>query len=154
MNNKNLDFTYDDMMQMDRGDLGNQVPLELFRMIRLIGINQTMPMGGKGTTMTIGRKIGETLPVDTIEQLLDMVEQLKIGKPTIIEQNERVIRLAVRDCFCKGLPIVKEKMVCDLEGAILEGALSKIMSRRISVQETQCTVSDAKHDYCIYEARL
>src|SRR5690554_4238777 len=100
MEQNKLDFTYEDMMKMERGDLGNQVPLELFRMIRLIGINQTMPMGGKGTTLTIGRKIGQSLPVNTIEELLEIIEKLKIGKPTILEQDQRIIRISVRDCFC------------------------------------------------------
>lgn len=40
-------YTFEDMQKMDRAKLGNMVPLELFRTIRLIGMNQGLPMGAK-----------------------------------------------------------------------------------------------------------
>jgi len=148
-----LEYTFEDMRKMNRDKLGNMVPLELFRTIRLIGLNQGLPMGGKGTTLTIGRKIGENLPVHTVEELLQMFEELRIGIPRIIERNEHKIIVAVDDCFCKGLPTLEdEKMVCDLEGAILEGALTKMMKRRVTVKETKCNVSG--HEHCEYEIKL
>jgi predicted hydrocarbon binding protein len=42
--------------------------------------------------------------------------------------------------------------VCDLEGAIMEGALNKIMDKRVSVRETKCNVNGDEH--CEYEVRL
>jgi predicted hydrocarbon binding protein len=141
------------MKQMDRSTLGNMVPLELFRTIRLIGLNQGLPLGGKGTTLTIGRKIGESLPAGSVEELLQMFEELKIGIPRIIHSDERRINIAVDDCFCKGLPsLEEEKMVCDLEGAILEGALCKILGHKVSVKEIKCNVTG--HEHCEYEVKL
>lgn len=145
-------FTYEDMRKMDRTTLGDQVPLELFRTIRLIGMYQGLPMGGKGTTLTVGRKIGESLPVHSLEELLAFYEELKIGIPTVVEQSDKLIRIAVEDCFCKGLPVQEEKMVCDLEGAILEGAMTRIRGSRVSVKEVKCNVHGDEH--CEYEMRL
>lgn len=150
--NTNTSFTFADMKKIDRSKLGDQVPLELFRTIRLIGMNQGLPLGGKGTTLTIGRKIGENLPASTVEELLELIEALKIGIPRIVRQDHEVIRIAMEDCFCKGLPVQEEKMVCDLEGAILEGALGRILGRKVSVRETMCNVSGDTH--CEYEVRL
>ncbi|MEK5239943.1 V4R domain-containing protein [Paenibacillus sp. FSL L8-0470] len=148
-----LQYTFEDMKSMDRSVLGNMVPLELFRTIRLIGMNQGLPLGGKGTTLTVGRKIGESLPVNTLEELLQLFEDLKIGIPRILHEDDRKISIAVEDCFCKGLPTLEEeKLICDLEGAILEGALSKIMGRRISVREVKCNA--AGHEHCEYEVKL
>lgn len=148
-----LQYTYEDMKQMDRAQLGNMVPLELFRTIRLIGLNQGLPLGGKGTTLTVGRKIGGSLPVSTVEELLQLFEDLKIGIPRILSSDERKIIIAVEDCFCKGLPTLEEeKMICDLEGAILEGALCKIMGRRVSVKEVKCNATG--HEHCEYEVKL
>ncbi|MEK3900683.1 V4R domain-containing protein [Paenibacillus sp. FSL R7-0179] len=138
---------------MDRTTLGNMVPLELFRTIRLIGMNQGLPLGGKGTTVTIGRKIGESLPVHSVEELLQIFEELKIGIPRIVHSDERRINIAVDDCFCKGLPSLEdEKMVCDLEGAIIEGALCRILGRKVSVKEIKCNVTG--HEHCEYEVKL
>lgn len=148
-----LQYTFADMRQMERTTLGNMVPLELFRTIRLIGMNQGLPLGGKGTTVTIGRKIGESLPVTSVEELLQIFEELKIGIPRIVHSDERRINIAVEDCFCKGLPSLEdEKMVCDLEGAIIEGALCKILGRKVSVKEIKCNVTG--HEHCEYEVRL
>jgi uncharacterized protein len=144
-------FTFEDMKQMNRGELGNQVPLELFRTIRLIGMYQGLPMGGKGTTMTVGRKIGESLPVQSFEEMLELFIQLKVGIPRVVSEDEHLIRVAVDDCFCKGLPVLEEKMVCDLEGAIMEGALSKLWGKRVTVREVKCNVHGDEH--CEYEIR-
>lgn len=145
-------FTYSDMKQIDRKVLGDQVPLELFRTIRLIGMYQGLPMGGKGTTVTVGRKIGESMPVQSLEELLAAFQELKIGIPSIMEQSENLIRIKVEDCFCKGLPVLEEKMVCDLEGAILEGAMTRIVGKRVAVREVKCNVHGDEH--CEYEMRL
>lgn len=145
-------FTFEDMSHIDRQQLGNDVPLELFRTIRLIGLNQGLPMGGKATTLAIGRKIGESLPVESVEELLEIFEQLEIGIPEIVHQDEHKLNVVVHDCFCKGLPVKEGKMVCDLEGAILEGALTRMKNHRISVKEIKCNVSG--HEHCEYEIKL
>lgn len=145
-------YTFRDLRQIDRSRLGNQVPLELFRAIRLIGMQQGLPLEGKGTTASIGRKIGESLPVTTLDELLGLFAELRIGLPRIVEQGERLIRIAIDDCFCKGLPVIEEKKVCDLEGAILEGALGKMLNRKVNVRETKCNVCGDEH--CEYEIRI
>ncbi|MGZ7442508.1 V4R domain-containing protein [Paenibacillus sp. TH7-28] len=145
-------FTFEDLQRIDRVRLGDQVPLELFRAIRLIGMQQGLPLEGKGTTASIGRKIGESLPVGTLEELLELFAKLQIGLPRVLQRDERLIRIAVDDCFCKGLPVIEEKKVCDLEGAILEGALGSILNCKVSVRETKCNVSGDEH--CEYGIRI
>ena len=145
------DFTFEDMHKIKRKSLGNMVPLELFRSIRLIGMYQGLPLNGKGTTSVIGKKIGSSLPVNTVDEVFQLFQQLKIGIPSIISQNERGMRIAVDDCFCEGLPVTQGKFVCDLEGAIFEGALNKILNRNTSVREIKCNVNGDEH--CEYEVR-
>ncbi|GIP28288.1 hypothetical protein J23TS9_34180 [Paenibacillus sp. J23TS9] len=145
-------FTFDDLKHIKRTELGNQVPLELFRAIRLIGMHEGLPMGGRNTTATIGRKIGESLPAQTVEELFGLFVELKIGIPAIVHQDEHTMRVAVEDCFCEGLPVQEGKLVCDLEGAIMEGALTRILGRKVSVKEVKCNVNGDEH--CEYELRF
>lgn len=142
-------FTFEDMKKIKRENLGNQVPLELFRAIRLIGMYQGLPMKGKSTTVTVGRKIGESLPVESIGEILNLFSQLKIGIPRVVYEDDKELHIAVDDCFCEGLPAQGGKMVCDLEGAILEGALMKVWNRKLSIRETKCNVNGDKH--CEYK---
>ncbi|MMZ59232.1 V4R domain protein [compost metagenome] len=151
-NNTTRDFTFEDLTKISRGRLGNSVPLELYRAIRLIGMYQGLPLKGKGTTLTVGRKIGEELPVESLEELLDMFRDLKVGDPQIILQQENKMHIAVHDCFCEGLPEIEGSMVCDLEGAIMEGALSKLWNKRVYVKEIKCNVNGDEH--CEYEIRF
>jgi uncharacterized protein len=144
-------FTFEDMKKIKREKLGKSVPLELFRTIRLIGLYQALPANGKGTTLTIGRKIGEQLGVSSIEELFQLFEELKIGIPSVVQESESGIRVAVDDCFCEGLPVQESKLVCDLEGAIMEGALTSVLGKRVSVREVKCNVSG--DDRCEYEIK-
>ncbi|NGP61137.1 4-vinyl reductase [Paenibacillus thiaminolyticus] len=146
------EFTFDDMAKISRTKLGHAVPIELYRAIRLIGMYQGLPMKGKGTTVTIGRKIGESLPVHSLEELFTMFRSLKIGDPHIVLEEERKMHVAVKDCFCEGLPEMEGRMVCDLEGAIMEGALTKLKNKRVLVKEIKCNVNG--DDCCEYEIRF
>ncbi|MDR6121209.1 putative hydrocarbon binding protein [Bacillus sp. SLBN-46] len=145
-------FTYEDLKKIDRPTLGNMIPLELFRTIRLIGMYQGLPMNGKNTTIAVGRKIGQSLPVQTIEDALQIFKDLKIGIPTIINATENEIHIKIEDCFCKGLPIHEGNMTCDLEGAILEGAFSLIYDKKVIVREVKCNVNGDEH--CEYVIKI
>ncbi|WP_429374497.1 V4R domain-containing protein [Paenibacillus sp. DS2015] len=57
----------------------------------------------------------------------------------------------MHDCICKVLLVMEEKMVCGLEGAIREGALTKMRGKRVSVREVKCNVHG--DEYCEYEVR-
>ncbi|WP_337189750.1 4-vinyl reductase [Bacillus dakarensis] len=145
-------FTFDDMKKIKRDKLGADVPLELFRSVRLIGMYQGLPMKGKNTTITVGREIGKSMPVQSIEDALHIFEELKIGIPRIVKKTENEMHIAIEDCFCDGLPIIEGNMVCDLEGAILEGAISTIYEGNISIREVKCNVNGDEH--CEYIIRI
>lgn len=145
-------FTYEDMKKINRRKLGSMIPLELFRSVRLIGMYQGLPMNGKNTTVAVGRKIGQSLPVQKIDEVLAHFQELKIGIPTVLDSKENEYLVKIDDCFCKGLPPHPGNKVCDLEGAIIEGAISRFYDGRVMVSEEKCNVNGDSH--CEYRIRL
>ncbi|WP_071394130.1 V4R domain-containing protein [Bacillus tuaregi] len=145
-------FTFEDMKKIDRKKLGPSVPLELFRSVRLIGMYQGLPLKGKNTTITVGREIGKSLPVQSLDDVLSVFQELKIGVPHILHQTEHDLHIVIEDCFCKGLPFHEGHLVCDLEGAILEGAISMTYDGAVSVREVKCNVNGDEH--CEYWVRF
>jgi predicted hydrocarbon binding protein len=75
---------------------------------------QGLPMKGRATTMTLGRKIGESLPISSAEELLDLFRELKIGDPEVVSNDGNKMHIVVNDCFCEGLPEITGNLVCDL----------------------------------------
>ncbi len=148
----NQEFTFEDLKKIRRKTLGNQVPLELFRAVRLIGMYQGLPMNGKGTTGVVGRKIGESIPAKTIEEFFEVYRELKIGLPSLVHKDENSMYIAVNDCFCEGLPQFEGKFVCDLEGSIMEGAFSKILGKSVTAKEVKCNVNGDER--CEYEIKI
>ncbi|MDF0725900.1 4-vinyl reductase [Cytobacillus sp. S13-E01] len=146
------DFSFEELKSIDRKMLSNSVPLELYRAIRLIGMYQGLPMHGKSTTATIGRKIGGSLPVKSVDEALKLFETLNIGIPSIVEKKSNEVTVQVDDCFCKGLPHKEGHLVCDLEGAILEGAFTKILNKRVKAKETKCNVNG--DGCCEYQVKM
>jgi len=131
-------FSVADISKIKRKRLSGQVPLEVFRLLRLVGIRGALPMGGRSVTAVVGREIGKSLGCMTVEDFLKVLLDLKIGMPEVVEKSERKIVIQLHDCMvCDGMDDVGE-MVCDLEGAIIEGALASILNRPVSVKETQC----------------
>ncbi|WP_411831801.1 V4R domain-containing protein [Paenibacillus dokdonensis] len=63
-----------------------------------------------------------------------------------------VIAPDIFDYDDEGLPVQEDKLVCDLEGAIMEGALTRILGRKVSVKEVKCNVNGDEH--CEYELRF
>lgn len=145
-------LSFDDLKNSDRKQLGDFVPLELYRAIRLIGMYQGLPMKGKATTLAVGKKIGESLPIETVDEALKVFQDLKIGIPTLIKKTEDTAHIKVDDCFCKGVPQHTGHFVCDLEGAILAGAVSKVLNKKVTSKEIKCNVNG--DSYCEYEVRI
>jgi uncharacterized protein len=113
---------------------------------------QGLPMRGKNTTITVGRKVGQSMRVDSLEEALTLFEELKIGIPSVIEKSNNEMHISIEDCFCKGLPVHPGNMVCDLEGAILEGAISELYNGKVNVREVKCNVNG--DDSCEYKIRF
>lgn len=145
-------LTMADISKTKRTTLGNDVPIQVFRMIRLIGLHKMLGESAGHTIYIAGKDLGGALEVDTVEEFLDLVRRLKIGIPKVTEAGADRVVVFVEECItCSGLPDVGE-MVCHLEAGIIAGALEKIFKRPAKAVQTKS--SSTGFNGCEFEVFL
>lgn len=132
------DLKLSDIDKPERKKLGIDVPVTMFRLVRLIGFGKLMGATSGAAMYTVGKTIGETLGVKTAEEFLKLVEDLKIGIPKVVEMSEKKVVVQIIECVtCSGLPNIGET-VCHFEAGLITGALGKILGKNTKTTETKC----------------
>ena len=73
-------ITLQNALQVSRPELGNQAPVALFRLVRLVALEAIVGRGASGTFYVAGKKLGESLGLSKVEEFLAICDQLSIGK--------------------------------------------------------------------------
>jgi len=134
-------LTLDDISKMKRPTLGSEVSVVIFRLLRLIGMYKILGESAGHTLYIVGKDIGADLPVNTVDEFLNLIKGLKIGIPKILESSEDRIVVFVEECItCSGLPNIGI-MTCHLESGIIAGALEKILKRPARSVQTKSNAS-------------
>ncbi|XRO74804.1 V4R domain-containing protein [Methanocaldococcus sp. 28A] len=126
-------FEIDDIIKTKRTHLGDDVSVWLFRVLRLIALDEIISMGSCGIVYHAGKKIGKTLKLETLDDFLDWIEKHKIGIP---EVNGNVVK--IYECVtCSGIPKIG-KPVCHFEGGLIAGFLEKLWNKKVLAKEVKC----------------
>lgn len=142
----------EDLSKQKRTALGAEIPVTVFRLLRLTGMQKILGESSGPTLYMVGKEIGGVFDVNTVEEFSKLVQDLKIGIPKILESSDDKIVIRVDECVtCSGLPNIGE-MVCHFEGGIIAGALEKILKRPTKAIETKCNA--AGFDYCEFTVQL
>ena len=67
-----------------RTELGSSIPLTTFRLLRLHGMQEIFGDSAGPALYMVGKSIGGSVAVKTLEEFLDLVKELKIGIPSVI----------------------------------------------------------------------
>lgn len=145
-------LTLADLAMSNRKTLGDEVPIQVFRMIRLIGMHKMLGESAGHAIYTAGKSLGGALEVKTVPEFLDLVRSLRIGIPKVTASGEDRVVVLVEECItCSGVTNVGE-MFCHLEGGIIAGALEKILKRPARAAQTQS--SSMGFNGCEFEVHL
>lgn len=130
-------LSIEDISRTNRYTLGDDVPVVVFRLLRIIGMNKILGDTAGTTLYILGKELGASLEVKSVEEFLDLVRDLKIGVAEIIESTDDRLVVFVKECItCSGLPDVGE-MFCNFEGGIIAGALEKLLDRPTKAVQTK-----------------
>jgi len=127
------DYTVDDLRRIARPRLGDKIPLELFRILRIIGMREILGDSSGAALYMIGKKVGNMIGAEDIDSFKNRITELKIGIPEveIVDDDHLVVKLY--ECItCAGFSYTGE-MFCDMESGIIAGILEKVYNKRQSL---------------------
>ena len=152
---KELEFTeYLNYDENGRGNLGNELPVIVYRMLEFSLKDELVRRFGKEEQIEIfraaGKKAGEHFarkllnmdqPLDRfVGELQDKMQQMKIGVLRIEDVDEasgKIILTVAEDADCSGLPVLGET-VCNYDEGFISGILSLYSGKPYQAIEVDC----------------
>jgi predicted hydrocarbon binding protein len=146
------EYSLHEIASFARPTLGAEVPLALFRILRIIGMRNLLGESAGQTLYMMGRSVGNMLGPETMADFERIIRELKIGIPEveIDDEDHKVVKL--RECItCAGFPVTGE-MFCDMESGIIAGLLERVHGKK--AKSTQTKSWSVGYDYCEFDVFL
>lgn len=142
-----------EVSQIARPTLGAEMPVALFRVLRLIAMEDLLGRSAASLLYNAGEKIGLTLDVHTPADLVELVRALKIGEAEIVTATAEQIIVDVHECVtCAGLTPVGYPL-CHFEAGLVAGGVQTILGGNLFVKETRC-IGGLGDPVCRMEAQI
>jgi predicted hydrocarbon binding protein len=125
-------------LRVSRPTLGDEAGVALYRLLRLVALEDIIGRGAAGTAYVAGKKLGASLGLSQVDELLELCTTLKVGviKVPVVTPNK--VRVEVYECVtCSGLTPVGRPL-CHFEGGLIAGALQTIFKQKVRAVETTC----------------
>lgn len=146
------EYTIDEIKKIVRPKLGESIPLELFRILRIIGMREILGESSGAALYMIGKKVGNMLGAENLEDLENKIKELKIGIPEIERVDEDHIVVRLYECItCAGFPYTGE-MFCDMESGIIAGLLERVYRKK--AKSTQKKSWSTGFNYCEFHVLI
>ncbi|MEL6187243.1 MAG: V4R domain-containing protein [Myxococcota bacterium] len=136
-----------------RPTLGDDAGLGLYRLLRLVALEDIIGRGASGTAYIAGKKLGGSLGMTRLEDFLELCKQLKIGVIQVPVLTKSRIQVDVYECAtCSGMTPVG-RTLCHFEGGLVAGAVETIIGRDVRARETGC-IGGLGHDACSFNIEV
>ena len=146
------EYSLKEIESVIRPTLGDDVPLVLFRILRIIGMRNLLGEASGQTLYVMGKSVGGMLAASNLDEFKRVIKELKIGvaDPEVVEEGHVVVKLY--ECItCAGFPFTGE-MFCDMESGIIAGLLEKVYKKK--AKSTQTKSWSAGFTYCEFDVFL
>jgi predicted hydrocarbon binding protein len=133
---KQVDVT--NALRVVRPTLGDNAGIVLYRLLRLVALEDIIGRGAAATSYRAGKKLGQALGLTKLEDFLALCHALKIGIIKVPVLTDTRIHVDVYECVtCSGLETVGRPL-CQFEGGLVAGAVESIVKKRTRAQEVTC----------------
>jgi predicted hydrocarbon binding protein len=125
-------------LKVVRPTLGDQAGVALYRLLRLVALEDIIGRGAAGTAYVAGKKLGINLGLTKLEDFLALCTSLKIGVIEVPVLTPELVHVDVYECItCAGLETVG-RTLCHFEGGLIAGAVETILKKRTRAIEVTC----------------
>jgi predicted hydrocarbon binding protein len=125
-------------MQIVRPKHGDMAGVGLYRMLRLVALEDIIGPGAGAITYYAGKKLGQSLDLDDLDDFLEICKQLNIGDIDIPLFTDEKVHVDIYECVtCAGLDPVG-RVLCHFEGGLIAGALQSILGKKVQAREVTC----------------
>ena len=136
-----------------RPSLGDTAGVALYRLLRLVALEDIIGRGAGATAYVAGKKLGAALGLTQLDDFLELCDALAIGIIKVPVMTESKIYIDVYECVtCAGMETVG-RTLCQFEAGIVGGAVQSILGKPTKAKEMTC-IGGLGHDSCGIEVLL
>jgi len=140
-------------LQVYRPEMGGEVGIGLYRLIRLVALEDILGTGASAVSYYAGKKLGIGLQIKQLDDFLALCEQLKIGKIKIPVMTATHIHVDVCECVtCSGMSPVG-RALCHFEGGLIAGVVETILGKKVQAKEVSC-IGGLGDETCGFDLRI
>ena len=133
------DIAVQDALKVSRPVLGENIPISLWRLLRLVAMPKAFGKDAKMLDRKLGLEMGKLLNVKEPGDIITAINNAQIGICNPLEAGPGFYAVEFTECFtCSGITPAVGEAICDFEVAIIEGAFEKIGIKCKELKETKC----------------
>lgn len=136
-----------------RPQLGDRAGVALYRLLRLVALEDIIGRGAGATAYVAGKKLGQNLGITKLEDFLALCASISLGVVKVPVMTSTRIYVDVYECVtCSGMATVG-RTLCQFEAGLVAGVVQAITGKQTKAKEMTC-IGGLGHDSCGVEVLL
>jgi uncharacterized protein len=136
-----------------RPQLGDRAGVALYRLLRLVALEDIIGRGAGATAYVAGKKLGQNLGITKLEDFLALCASISLGVVKVPVMTANRIYVDVYECVtCSGMATVG-RTLCQFEAGLVAGVVQAITGKQTKAKEMTC-IGGLGHDSCGVEVLL
>lgn len=136
-----------------RPQLGDRAGVALYRLLRLVALEDIIGRGAGATAYVAGKKLGQNLGITKLEDFLALCQAISLGIVKVPVLSASRIYVDVYECVtCAGMTPVG-RTLCQFEAGLVAGVVQSVTGKQTKAKEMTC-IGGLGHDSCGVEVLL
>ncbi len=136
-----------------RPKLGDKAGVALYRLLRLVALEDIIGRGAGATAYVAGKKLGVALGITQLDNFLQLCSSISLGIVRVPVLTSSRVYVDVFECVtCSGMRPVG-RTLCQFEAGIVAGVVQTIVGKPAKAKEITC-IGGLGHESCGVEVLI